>query len=263
MASQTEAGLPSTTPTVDAAVTLRVADLNRARAFYCGTLGMKAGPEVEVAESHRRACLIYWEHDEGICVGAVELLEVAAGVQEAGAQKRCEEGERVSGDARGWCNPDTRRDAWVWLGLGCIPDVDAAVAGLQDAGVNARLQGQFLDIGYVAHFVDPDGYKLEVLQQTMQRNFRRQDLPPAPPTPLRAPAPAITQFKFNISNVEASLAFFRDGLGMRLLSQQEAAPYKFTVRRKFSYTSGRPSHGFWPTCAHAGALVSSVVLSRV
>jgi len=223
MAGQLEA------PAVAAAVTLRVTDLERSLAFYTQVLGMQmvgdsaAGCTVGSKPDGRRACLVCWQQDGG--GAAVELLQVGAG-----GEGRTEN-DKYGGSS---CKPDTRRDAWVWLGLGGIPDVDSAVAGLVAAGAqDARVQGQFLDIGYVGHLPDPDGYMLEVLQTVMEKSFRPELVPVPAPTALRAVAPAITQFKMNITDPKRSLAFYRDGLGMRLLSKQDAAPYKFTVDSRF------------------------------
>ena len=174
-------------------VTLRVSDIEKSVAFYVGTLRMQVVAEVVLpaaaaAEPSTRVCRVGWAG--GVVVELVQELPAPDLQQEAPPGLSCA--------------PDTKRDAWVWLGLGNFPDVAGTIAGLQQAGVaSATLQGQFLDIGFVGHFSDPDGYMLEALQTTMEASFRPSPCT-APHNPLRAVAPMVAQLKLNVTDPQVS-----------------------------------------------------------
>jgi catechol 2,3-dioxygenase-like lactoylglutathione lyase family enzyme len=200
----------STTRATVQRVTLCVADIQRSLLFYSAVLGMNL---VRRADGHTfsTAC-VSWPED---CGGGCQL-------------------ELRQYHARGAVaalHPDTKKDAFVWLGLTNIPDVNATVKSLESAGVRGvNLQGQFEDIGYVAHFLDPDGFKLELLQTVMEWTFKQQACKcELPETPLRASDPCLGHVKFNVREVHACLRFYVDGLGMRLLSEQEVPRYGLTL----------------------------------
>mmetsp|Transcript_27407 Transcript_27407/g.39700 ORF Transcript_27407/g.39700 Transcript_27407/m.39700 type:complete len:330 (-) Transcript_27407:76-1065(-) len=117
------------------------------------------------------------------------------------------------------------RPGFVWIGLANFLDVASSVALLTQRQLSPRLQGQFEDVGFVAHLRDCNGITLELLQTTFQENFLPQ---PLPSNILRA-YPVLGQAKFNISSPEDNLRLYRDLLGMRLLSTQPVPRFGFTL----------------------------------
>jgi catechol 2,3-dioxygenase-like lactoylglutathione lyase family enzyme len=105
---------------------------------------------------------------------------------------------------------------FVWIGLGGFADVDASASSLGEVGVRARIQGQFEDVGYVAHMQDCNGTTLELLQTSFAEDFVPH---PLPANVLKADA-LLGQVKFNVADAESNLRFYRDILGMKLLSRQ-------------------------------------------
>ena len=228
--------------------TVRVADVGAAENFYASQLGMDVLHQAGAA-GVGAAARLGWDGPGGTPRLQLQLVGGAAAGQ--------------------LLQTDTRRDHFVWLGLANLPDVAAAVSALRAAGVaGAKLQGQFLDIGFVAHLEDPSsGIKLELLQATMEATFAAGPPPQLSSSPLRAPDPTFAQVsthcaiaksddrsgrlmasrtliewpccccccccsrqvKLNTKNPDRELAFWCDGLGMRLLSRQRAPQYSLCL----------------------------------
>ncbi|MEM8949428.1 MAG: VOC family protein, partial [Pseudomonadota bacterium] len=85
---------------------------------------------------------------------------------------------------------------------------------------------QFGDIGYMAHLEDPEGFSIELLQHRFQANHRDGDGDPA--AALGGGA-RIGQITLRVKDLEAALSFYRDRLGMTLLSIQPVTDYGFTL----------------------------------
>eukprot|EP00747_Dinoflagellata_sp_TGD_P016870 gnl/TRDRNA2_/TRDRNA2_125428_c0_seq2.p1 gnl/TRDRNA2_/TRDRNA2_125428_c0~~gnl/TRDRNA2_/TRDRNA2_125428_c0_seq2.p1 ORF type:complete len:296 (+),score=33.93 gnl/TRDRNA2_/TRDRNA2_125428_c0_seq2:137-1024(+) len=111
------------------------------------------------------------------------------------------------------------------IGLG-LPDVNAAVGRLQERGVDVKPGSQFLDVGFLTHLKDPIGYTIELLQDTFEANFRA----PAPSTrPLACELPKVGQVTLRVFDIDRSLAFYRDVLGMSLLCSYPVGDYGFSL----------------------------------
>ena len=117
------------------------------------------------------------------------------------------------------------KDGYWKIGL-ALPDVDLARESLLAAGVRVTEPGQFLDVGYLCHLKDPDGYSIELLQHRFAENHTA--CVPDPSLPLQNPA-TLGQITLRIKDPEASLDFYANKLGMKLLSRQHIEPYGFTL----------------------------------
>ena len=112
----------------------------------------------------------------------------------------------------------------------CMPDVAKQVELLKSKGVNVSKPSQFRDIGFLCHLQDSDGNGMELLQHTFEKNFKG----PHPNNPI-----TIGQITIRTKSAKESLAFYRDKLGMRLLSIQPVTPMGFTLYF-FGYTDENP-----------------------
>jgi len=110
---------------------------------------------------------------------------------------------------------------------------------LAEAGVVGRVGkgSQFLDIGYLTHLRDPAGFTIELLQTTFEQSsaLRKQLITERAAaagltsTSVGPGALAVGQITTRITDPKASLAFYQDVLGMRLLSVQPVTPHRFTL----------------------------------
>lgn len=103
-------------------------------------------------------------------------------------------------------------------------NVDLAAAYLQKHGIDVSKPQQFLDVGYMAHLRDPDGYLIELLQNEL----------PIDNSSLNKPNEFAKQSTFahvslRVANPEKSLNFYCQGLGMKLLSRQFIEQHDFTL----------------------------------
>ncbi len=125
--------------------------------------------------------------------------------------------QQATGSARAALN-----DGDVFWKLGTSwPDVRAKREALIAAGVAVTEPRQFRDIGFLCHLVDPEGFGLELLQHTFEPAL-------SAPTPDAQPT-APLHITLRVADADASLAFYRERLHMRLLSRQRVDPYGFTL----------------------------------
>jgi len=160
--------------------------------FYTAHLGMKARTE-----------------DDGIILGydgndaALELRQATSGKTYAHA----------------------RSDRYWKIGI-TLPDLELAHKQLRDTGINVSAPNQFGDIGYMCHLSDPDGFVIELLQHRFQGNQGKVEGDPAKPLGGGA---RIGQITLRTSNLDQALAFYRDRLGMHLLSIQPVQDFGFSL----------------------------------
>ncbi len=131
----------------------------------------------------------------------------------------------------------SRTDCYWKIGI-TLGDVDLARERLLAAGVPVSEPRQFRDIGYLCHIADPDGFQIELLQRTFE-GYGKQ-LSPLPGHPL-GQSTALAHITLRTIDIDACLAFYRDELGMRLLSRQSVEPYGFTLYF-LGHTSETPPH---------------------
>jgi len=109
-----------------------------------------------------------------------------------------------------------------------LADVDLARQRLIDIGVEVGAAQQFLDVGYLCHLSDPDGYCIELLQHRFAHHHQPARPQPQPMCRLGS-VPTFGQITLRVKDPEASLRFYVEGLGLRLLSRQTIEPYRFTL----------------------------------
>jgi catechol 2,3-dioxygenase-like lactoylglutathione lyase family enzyme len=116
-------------------------------------------------------------------------------------------------------------DGYWKIGI-TLADVDVARSRLMSAGVEVSEARQFLDIGYLCHLSDPDGYVIELLQHRFAENH--VPIEPDEDFPL-GQAATLGQVTLRVRDADASLGFYRDRLGMTLLSRQDVPDHRFTL----------------------------------
>lgn len=105
-----------------------------------------------------------------------------------------------------------------------LPDVDMAVEALRQKGHAVSAPRQFLDIGYMAHLSDPEGFVIELLQHDFEGNRPENAAHPAQPFAQAR----VGQITLRTGDIAAENAVCR-AQGMSLLSMQEVAPYGFDL----------------------------------
>ena len=118
-----------------------------------------------------------------------------------------------------------------------VPDVDLAAAHLLRMGVDVSVARQFLDIGYMAHLSDSDGFVIELLQHDFDGN--RPDGAADPEDPFARAR--IGQVTLRTGDIASEDQFCR-GQGMRLLSMQDVALYGFDLHF-YAFTKDVPPSG--------------------
>lgn len=114
-------------------------------------------------------------------------------------------------------------DTYWKIGL-AVPDVDTARNKLMQNSVHVTEAGQFRDIGYLCHLMDPEHYAIELLQHDFEKNFSWERVATLMDTQLPLGQHVhMGQITLRISNLQNSLAFYRDALGMKLMSRQTIA----------------------------------------
>lgn len=107
-----------------------------------------------------------------------------------------------------------------------VPDVDIARDRLVSNGIDVDTPRQVPDVAYLCHCNDPDNYCIEFIQHDFQQNHK----------PVSDNAdyalgtePTFSLITYRVKNVETSLEFYSDVLGMRLLSKQVVKSRGFTL----------------------------------
>ncbi|MEM7377459.1 MAG: VOC family protein [Pseudomonadota bacterium] len=127
-----------------------------------------------------------------------------------------------------------------------VPDVDRACHALRMRGVAVSEPQQFRDIGYLCHLADADGHTLELLQHRFAAHF--QPVPAVPSQALLGQA-TLAHISLRITDPARSLAFYRDGLGLHLLSVQAVEPHGFNLYF-LGVEPGSPPNDDWASVAH-------------
>ena len=116
-----------------------------------------------------------------------------------------------------------RKNVYWKIGL-TLADVDLARTKITNNGTKVSSPSQFLDIGYLCHLTDLDGRSIELLQQTFAENFVKPTEQPNKPL---GQDPLVGQITLRCSNIDQSLQFYRDILGMKVNGRQDAGPSNF------------------------------------
>ena len=107
-----------------------------------------------------------------------------------------------------------------------LPNVDIAHAQLRRAGIAVSDPVQFGEIGYMCHLCDPDGFSIELLQHAFIDNRGEGD---GDPKKTLGGGARVGQITLRVSDLQNALAFYRDRMGMRLLSIQPVEGFGFTL----------------------------------
>ncbi len=121
-----------------------------------------------------------------------------------------------------------------------VPDVDLAVAFLRQKGVEVSDPKEFLDIGYMCHLKDPEGFVIELLQWDFEGN--RPDNAANPSNPFAKAR--LGQITLRTGDIAAEDAFCR-GQGMRLLSMQDVEQYGFDLHFYAFTDETSPNADLW------------------
>ncbi len=105
-----------------------------------------------------------------------------------------------------------------------LRDLDAAVSYLRSRGAQVTDPIQFLEVGYMAKLVDPNGFIIELLQQGFEGNHT-----PAPDGHPIAGQATLAHITLRVTDLAAARHFFEEGLGMRLMSVQPVNEYAFCL----------------------------------
>lgn len=121
--------------------------------------------------------------------------------------------------------PPARDDVYWKIGI-TLRDVDHAAGVLRHRGVDVSRPAQFLDVGYLCHLADPDGHEIELLQHRHEANHQ----PSAPESEcVLGSRPVLGQITLRVPEADPAVAYYSDGLGMRILSRQDVEPHRFSL----------------------------------
>ncbi|MBT5218809.1 MAG: hypothetical protein HOM16_04905, partial [Woeseia sp.] len=120
--------------------------------------------------------------------------------------------------------PDVNEGYWK-IALS-VSELDIAHARLIKNGVEVDSPRQVGDIAYLCHFSDPDGYCIELIQHDFLQNH--QSIPEDVSYALGS-RPTFSLITYRVKDVEASLRFYTEFLGLRLLSVQPVPTREFTL----------------------------------
>ena len=120
-----------------------------------------------------------------------------------------------------------------------LQDVRAAVRCFRERGSRVGSPGQFVDVGFLTSLRDPQGYSIELLQDSFEENFREVGGERA--APLNQPyMPAIGQITIRSREADKTCHFYTAVLGMKLLcTEVPGNRYPFTLYF-FAYTAEEP-----------------------
>lgn len=118
------------------------------------------------------------------------------------------------------------RSSVYWkIGL-ALPNVTLARNELVKKGISVSKPAQFMDIGFLCHLNDPEGYSIELLQHTFEDNFVE---PPVQEGKILGQEKWIGQITLRCSQIDQTLNFYQNILGMKMLSIQKVGAYGFTL----------------------------------
>jgi len=118
-----------------------------------------------------------------------------------------------------------RNDIYWKIGI-TLPDIDIAYSHLKHQGVNVSRPHQFENIGYLCHLTDPEGYQIELLQHTFEKDEKTM----VADEKLKLGGGArVGQITLRTNDIYSELDYYIGRLGMRLLSIQPVPKYNFDL----------------------------------
>jgi len=131
------------------------------------------------------------------------------------------------------------QDPGYWkIGI-VLQDVNRAVQCFKEHGIHVKTGGQFVDVGFLTSLRDPQGYGIELLQETFEDNFK--PMRGEKVAPLKQPYhPAVGQITIRCTDAEKTCHFYTEVLGMKLVcTEVPGNKYPFTLYF-FAYTTEHP-----------------------
>ncbi len=126
---------------------------------------------------------------------------------------------------RGAAGVQSRTDRYWKIGI-TLPNVDMAVAQLQNRGVEVSEPKQFQNIGFMCHFADLAGYQIELLQHDFEGN---RPVDAGDRDAVLGGGARVGQITLRTNDLAGALAIYRDQMGMKLLSAQPVVGFGFTL----------------------------------
>lgn len=105
-----------------------------------------------------------------------------------------------------------------------VPDIELAYEQLTQKGVSVSKPHQFQDIGYLAHFTDPEGFTIELINHV----FKGQNSPKESDVTKLGGGPSINLLTLRTENIE-KVREACSQIGMKALSVQKVEPNRFTL----------------------------------
>lgn len=102
-----------------------------------------------------------------------------------------------------------------------VADLDCAVASLRRNGVDVSEPVQIEDVAYLAFTQDPEGYAIELIAHFFKANHPPKcGISTADNKLVLNTAASLALIALRVLDIDRSLGFYQDQLGMRLLSRQ-------------------------------------------
>lgn len=117
-----------------------------------------------------------------------------------------------------------RPDSLYWKIAIAVPDIELAVKQLAHKGVSINAPYQFQDIGYLAHFTDPEGFTIELIDH----EFRGRRGPTDLDDNSLGGGPHINLLTLRTDHIHGVEAACLE-LGMKALSVQKVEPDRFSL----------------------------------
>lgn len=105
-----------------------------------------------------------------------------------------------------------------------VPNIELAVDQLRKAGVACSDPRQFEDVGYLAHFTDPEGFQIELIDHAFKGNRATETVE----TSLLGGGAHLSLVTLRTSDIERDEPVFVSW-GMQKLSEQPLPAYGFTL----------------------------------
>ena len=121
-------------------------------------------------------------------------------------------------------SPQSHPQAGYWKIAISVEDVDLARADLIKKGIEVGFAKQVPDVAYLCHLNGPEGYCIELIQHRFQQNHS-----PLPDNTHPWEHAHFSLITYRVKDPQASLTFYQESLGMRLLSRQIIKPFGFTL----------------------------------
>ncbi|WP_152558564.1 VOC family protein [Endozoicomonas numazuensis] len=180
---------------------LMVSDLDQSLSFYCQKLGMNL--ESRRLESDSEHCFLAYPHTQG----ALLELVYCQGVKPEVA-------------------PQPSRTEGYWKFSISVVDLQKARQHLIDSGVSSVGDCfEVPDVAFLCHLQDPDGYCIELIQQTFKKNT------PALLNDIKTSvwhSACLNLSTLRSRDIGASLSFYEQ-IGLRLVSRQSVADRNMTL----------------------------------